>query len=359
MGADDRHQTVYPDCMDRQTGFSGCPPMPTDNSPTNRLRSDHSPTIRVSAAIIFAAGWLGSTAGSPQAATGQAIAAAQATPSKQVLVTVNGKPITRGDLDFLLLTRGVPQQLRPKLQKQFLNRLVDRRLVQEFLDARKLKASPLLIDAHLERIKRFIRKNGDDPKTVFARLGYSEQTLRRELALPLTWRAYVTRTATLQRLRDEFAAHHQEFDGTQVRASQIFLKLPADAKPPEIQSARDNLAQARADILAKRITFAAAAKQFSQAPSRNEGGDVGFFPYQGKMPAEFSRRAFALKVGEISQPFRSRFGMHLVTVTARKPGRLSLEDVRNKVLDRITSQEWTKLVQTQRKTAKIIWHTGK
>jgi len=324
--------------------------MPTDNAPINRPSSRRSRTIYLVTAIVLAAGWRASIKGNPQTAAGPG--------SKQVLVTVNGQPITRGDLDFLLLTRGIPKQLQPQLQKRFLNRLIDRRLVQEFLDARKLKASAVLIDAHVERIKRFIRKNGDNPKTVLARLGYSEQTLRKELALPLTWRAWVARTVTSQRLREEFAAHHQEFDGTQVRASQIFLKLPTAAKPAEVKAAEDKLAQIRADVLAKRINFAAAAKQFSQAPSRDKAGDIGFFPYRGKMPIGFSRRAFALKTGEICRPFRSRFGMHLITVTARKPGRLSLEDVRNKVLDRIVSQEWTSLVQRQRKAAKIVWKTA-
>jgi len=308
--------------------------------------------IRLAACSLLIVTALGVSEGSPKTAGRQTAV------SKQVLLTVNGNPITRGDLEFLLLTRGIGKDLRPKLRKQFLNRLIDRRLVQAFLEARHLKASSVLVDAHIERIKRFIRKNGDDPKTVFARLGYNEQTLRRELSLPLAWRFWIRRTVTSKRLRDEFAAHHQEFDGTRVRASQIFLKLRAEVTPADIKAAQDTLTGIRAKILAKRITFAVAAKQFSQAPSRQSGGDVGFFPYRGRMPADFSRRAFSLKIGEVSQPFRSRFGMHLITVTARKPGRLSLEDVRDQVLDRIAETEWTKLVAAQRKSAKIVWEAS-
>ncbi len=73
------------------------------------------------------------------------------------------------------------------------------------------------------------------------------------------------------------------------------------------------------------------------------------------MPRQFSREAFRLKVGEISQPFRSKFGVHLCVVTGRTPGDLSLEDVRDEVLTRLSQEMWKQTVADMRKTAKIEW----
>jgi len=57
--------------------------------------------------------------------------------------------------------------------------------------------------------------------------------------------------------------------------------------------------------------FAELAKQQSQDGSAAEGGDLGFFA-SGEMVPEFDSIAFALKDGDISEPFRTRFGWHFV-----------------------------------------------
>ena len=71
------------------------------------------------------------------------------------------------------------------------------------------------------------------------------------------------------------------------------------------------------------------------------------------MPEDFSRAAFALKPGEIGQPFRSRFGVHLITVTDRKPGDLVLEDVRAVVLSQLSEELWRQTVSELRTAGKI------
>jgi parvulin-like peptidyl-prolyl isomerase len=102
-------------------------------------------------------------------------------------------------------------------------------------------------------------------------------------------------------------------------------------------------------------SFAEAARQHSTSPSARQGGDLGYFRFQGRMPAAIAAVAFALPVGEISQPFRSSFGAHLVTVTDRKPGDLSLEDVRADVLEAVSRALWDDQVRQERAGAAIEW----
>ncbi len=70
-----------------------------------------------------------------------------------------------------------------------------------------------------------------------------------------------------------------------------------------------------ADDLCKKLSageaFGDLAKQFSQCPSGKEGGDLGTFG-KGQMVKEFEDAAFALEVGEVSQPVRTQFGYHLI-----------------------------------------------
>lgn len=60
--------------------------------------------------------------------------------------------------------------------------------------------------------------------------------------------------------------------------------------------------------------FADLAKNHSQGPSSENGGDLGFFG-KGKMAKPFERTAFDLDVGQISDPVKTEFGWHLIKKT--------------------------------------------
>jgi peptidyl-prolyl cis-trans isomerase C len=267
-------------------------------------------------------------------------------------VTVNGHSITEQNLEFLRLSRQIPIEEGQAARKALIEQLVDRQLVREFLDTRKEKADPGRLDDEIGRIERLIRRGGKEPAEVLGKLGYDDARLRDELSLGLTWQSYVRRILTEAQIADYFAKHREEFDGTEVRASQILIKLPPDAAETDVKQAEQKLKALRGEIEAGRLNFVEAARRNSQAASSESGGDVGYFPYRGRMPADFSRAAFGLRPGEISQPFRTRFGLHLCTVTDRKPGELSFEDARPEILQRLSDDRWQQVVRDQRKRRK-------
>lgn len=63
-------------------------------------------------------------------------------------------------------------------------------------------------------------------------------------------------------------------------------------------------------------TFEAAAKEFSQCPSGQKGGDLGSFG-PGMMVPEFDRVVFNEEVGKIHGPVQTQFGYHLLEITHR------------------------------------------
>jgi peptidyl-prolyl cis-trans isomerase C len=87
--------------------------------------------------------------------------------------------------------------------------------------------------------------------------------------------------------------------------------------------------------------FARAAVQWSNCPSSEHGGDLGWLTRQDCAP-EFARELFGLKdMGVLPRLVHSRFGLHVVEVTAREPGTpRPFEAVREAVRQGLEQQTW-------------------
>ena len=87
--------------------------------------------------------------------------------------------------------------------------------------------------------------------------------------------------------------------------------------------------------------FAAAARQWSNCPSGQEGGDLGWLSAEDCAP-EFAREVFGTQeVGVLSRLVHSRFGLHVVEVCERQPGQeLPFEQVRASVALMLRQQAW-------------------
>ena len=62
--------------------------------------------------------------------------------------------------------------------------------------------------------------------------------------------------------------------------------------------------------------FADIARQHSQCPSGQRGGDLGEFG-PGQMVPEFDKVVFSADIGQVVGPVQTQFGYHLIEVTSR------------------------------------------
>ena len=111
-------------------------------------------------------------------------------------------------------------------------------------------------------------------------------------------------------------------DTTEFKARHILFKAEGDAQLQE--------ATAKAQLLRERLVkgqdFAKAAEELSEDPSaKGNGGDLGWFS-ASKMVKPFSDAAATLKPGEISQPVRTQYGVHLIKLEGRREKKF--EDVK-------------------------------
>lgn len=109
----------------------------------------------------------------------------------------------------------------------------------------------------------------------------------------------------------------------QVRASHILLEGDDDAT-------RERLVALRGRVEAGE-DFAALAAEYSACPSSGRGGDLGFFG-RDEMVEAFSRVAFSLEPGKVSEPVLTDFGFHLIRVEEKTASRtVPFEEVRDEI----------------------------
>jgi len=67
------------------------------------------------------------------------------------------------------------------------------------------------------------------------------------------------------------------------------------------------------------LAFEEAAKKYSTCPSKEKGGDLGYFS-KGQMVPEFEKAAFEGEIGKVIGPVQTQFGYHLIRVEDKKEG---------------------------------------
>ncbi len=124
------------------------------------------------------------------------------------------------------------------------------------------------------------------------------------------------------------------------QARHILLSLADGAEQAEVDKVMAE-AKALVDTLRQNpARFAELAREKSQDPgSAGRGGDLGFFG-RGMMVGAFEDAVFALEKGQIGDPVRTEFGVHIIEVTDIKPSSVKpLDEVRAEILSELRGQE--------------------
>lgn len=123
-----------------------------------------------------------------------------------------------------------------------------------------------------------------------------------------------------------------------VEARHILFKVDAGAPGDVVDAAREK-AQEVLDLVRKGEDFASMAKQYSEGPSKENGGQLGAFKKED-MVAPFSEKAFSMEQGEVSEPVRTQFGWHLIKVEKVNEASVqSLEDATKTIQKTLTDDQ--------------------
>lgn len=129
-------------------------------------------------------------------------------------------------------------------------------------------------------------------------------------------------TVTEEALREYYESNKPTYTRQEQRnVNHILFQVAENADAAANEAALDKANQALTRARAGEAFEDLAAELSDDVGSRAEGGETGLFP-RGVMAPEFEEAAFALEIGQISQPVRTKFGYHLIKLKESDPGGL-------------------------------------
>jgi len=106
------------------------------------------------------------------------------------------------------------------------------------------------------------------------------------------------------------------------------LKLSVRLAPSDSvrQAAFDKIRAAKRELDAGG-NFEELAKKYSESPEGASGGDLGYLSKGSTEILALEERAFALPVGQASEPFETRLGYHIILVEEKRDMRVKLRQI--------------------------------
>jgi peptidyl-prolyl cis-trans isomerase C len=308
------------------------------------------------------------------------VAAAPPAADTGVAVTVNGTDITEADVDARMQKQmqRIPRQMDPNVAEQYKkrirNQVLENMIKLHLLDEQVKKANIAVTDSDVnDRISEIATRQGMTMETFKSALktqGLDFEQAQKDIRRALLYEKLIDsqigaidiNNAEAMAFYEENKEHYNTPE--QVRASHILIK--PDPNIADANEARRK-AVAKAEDLLKRIKagedFATLAMANSDCPSKDRGGDLGFFA-RGQMVPAFENAAFGMEVNQVSGPVESQFGQHIIKLTGRKPaGVTSFEEAKPEIIKMLQNNKKGQLsmqyIEKLKAEAKIVYPPGK
>lgn len=211
---------------------------------------------------------------------------------------------------------------------QIFNRLIMNKLMVAKAEIDSVTVTDQEVDQNTtQRMGMIMQSSGNSPEELERRYGKSldqiklelrdqirEQLLSREMTQKITKDMKIT-PAEVKRFFNKIPTDSLPYYSSDVQIGQI-------VKIAKISAAQEEEAKRRLNELRDRIlageNFNELALKYSEDPSaRQNGGEMGFVG-RGSMVPPYEAMAFKLRKGEISIPFKSQFGHHIMQLIERR-----------------------------------------
>ena len=251
---------------------------------------------------------------------------------EQLIVVINGEPYTLSSLNTYAkskMGRSFPNGSLDQINatdREVLEQFITDKLLESEVREAGISITDGDVNRYIDQVKKNNRLSDDDLKTALAREGQTLDSYKASVKSEMEKSEIIDRQVKRKvTITDDDVERYYKANSNKYRSDErahirhILLALPANASPERVQDV-----MAKATELYKRIQagedFAELAKENSEGAGQADGGDIGWIK-RGSLIPGLEQVAFEkLSVGQVSEPFRTSMGVHIVKLEAREAG---------------------------------------
>lgn len=252
-------------------------------------------------------------------------------PPEAVVAKVDGHAITLAEVNAIAnlwagaaAQQGAPAEPKRAHQMRAIDSMIDQFLLAEEAGKRGFSVPDSMIQQMMANWERQfpneVARNQRLAETQMTVEGLREK-FRMDAIVQMFVREAVQDTLQVrdQELQAYYDGHPEQFmSEEQIHARHILVQCDPNAAPEVKTAAREKI-----DGLLRQVRgggdFGTLARQNSDCPSKENGGDLGFFGRRQMVPP-FAEAAFALQPGQVSGVVETQFGYHIIKLEERRPG---------------------------------------
>lgn len=270
---------------------------------------------------------------------------------------VNDVKISQADMDrkFDLIreryaSMGVPldESKIAEFRENILSSLIDQEVLFQEAKAQGIVIDPEAVKQALDDFKKQFETEADFEKQIES-MNYTEDVILSQIRESKIIEKYIedtvmpTITVTDADVKTYFDEHPEEFEMPErVHASHILLKVEPNASDASKAETRKEIEKIKTR-LDEGEDFAKLAKDRSDCPSKEKGGDLGFFA-RGQMVKPFEDTAFSQEPGTISDVVETRFGYHLIQVQEKEAAtKLAYDDIKDRLVEKLQQEKFKEM----------------
>ncbi|MEC9068011.1 MAG: peptidylprolyl isomerase [Pseudomonadota bacterium] len=247
---------------------------------------------------------------------------------------VNGTVITRTDIEqrlaLLLASANLPPEQMQAARMRIFRNLIDETLQIQAAEAQEMPVTDQEVEA---RYVDIARRNGQEVAGMdeaLRAMGSSPASLKRQIRAELAWQRLLSRNVapfvnvSAEEVKEVLARLEADRGKEEYRLGEIYLA----ATPANREAVRQNALRI-VEQLRRGADFSVYARQFSEATTAANGGDLGFVRLE-TLPAEMATVAREMQPGQLVGPFEIPGGFEILYLIDKRT--IGMPDPRNAIL---------------------------
>lgn len=282
---------------------------------------------------------------------------------EQLIVVINGEPYTLSSVNSYAkskMGRGFPTGGLDQINapdRETLEQFITDKLMETEVRESGITITDAEVNRYIETVKQNNHLSDDDLKAALSREGQTLASYKTSVKTEMEKSEVIERQVKRKvSVSDEDVERYYKLNAKKYRVNDrarirhILLPLKENAPAEDVERETVKAKELYAKI-ADGADFAQLAQEYSEGAGRAAGGDIGWVT-RGTLIAGIEEVAFEkLQIGQVSQPFRTSMGIHIVKLEGRETGNVQplsavAPKIKEELLNKALEERFAKWLKT-------------